>query len=127
MEHIKNRENPLDQEKDKHGPINQHTTLNDGIYQGTRVSGYQGLKPSLNLSGSFMIIPFQGLEISVLSWGYPPITQATDDHDLVKREKPMVRTGDPRLDSQSKANHFSGALQPAVSWAKLPGAEDGSS
>jgi hypothetical protein len=63
---IKNRENPLDQEKDKHGPINQHTTLNDGIFLGettrmgrflifevrgsTRyVSGYQGLKPSLNL------------------------------------------------------------------------------
>ena len=40
-----------------------------------------------------MIIPLLDLEISVLSWGYPPIAQATDDHDLVL--KPMVTTGDP--------------------------------
>jgi hypothetical protein len=39
---IKNRENPLDQEKDKHGPINQHTTLNDGIFLGETTRTWGG-------------------------------------------------------------------------------------
>jgi hypothetical protein len=56
------------------------------------VSGYQGLKPSLNLwiihdhstsrFGDFRFV-----------MGVPPIAQATDAHDLVL--KPMVTTGDP--------------------------------
>ena len=77
-----------------------------------------------------MIIPLLDLEISVLSWGYPPIAQATDDHDLVL--KPMVTTGDP-LDSVESQALFWGLTtsrklgQILVIPVKLPGAEDGSS
>ena len=78
------------------------------------VSGYQGLKPSLNLwiihdhstsrFGDFRFV--MGVHPHHPSQGWPWLSIVTYGDDW----------GSPR--TQSKAKHFSGALQPAVSWAR---------